>query len=129
MAALMAWSTSRESCTVDEPFHLVRGLSYVWTRDARLSYAHPPLAHLIAALPASMAGPRDDLRAYEGYERGDVSSIAVDYVDARYEVFAAQLAKARLVMIGITVALGLYLYAFTWSRFGRNTARFALLFY
>ena len=48
------------SATQDEAVHLVAGYSYWRTRDFRINPEHPPLAKLIAALPALAINPRLD---------------------------------------------------------------------
>jgi len=48
------------SATQDEAVHLVAGYSYWRTRDFRINPEHPPLAKLIAALPALAIKPRLD---------------------------------------------------------------------
>ena len=41
-----AWATRLDSLTIDEPYHLVAGVSYVRTGDYRLNPEHPPLVKL-----------------------------------------------------------------------------------
>ncbi|MGB8536112.1 MAG: glycosyltransferase family 39 protein [Acidobacteriaceae bacterium] len=44
------WATSLDGFTVDEPYHIAAGASYVRWGDYRLNPEHPPLVKLIAAL-------------------------------------------------------------------------------
>jgi hypothetical protein len=44
------WSTSLDGFTIDEPYHIAAGASYVRWGDYRLNPEHPPLVKLIAGL-------------------------------------------------------------------------------
>ncbi|WP_395377203.1 phospholipid carrier-dependent glycosyltransferase [Marinicella sp. W31] len=46
------WGTRLDSFTVDEPYHVVSGISYVQTGDFRLNPEHPPLTKLWVGLLA-----------------------------------------------------------------------------
>ncbi|WP_223789275.1 ArnT family glycosyltransferase [Marinicella meishanensis] len=63
LAVLRSWYGTRlDSFTVDEPFHMVAGISYVQTGDFRLNPEHPPLSKLWVGWLA----PDDfSLRAFE----------------------------------------------------------------
>ena len=52
--SLMLGSALSRSLTVDEPMHIVRGVSYWQTGEGRLSYAHPPLNNVLTALPGAL---------------------------------------------------------------------------
>ncbi|HYU33256.1 MAG TPA: hypothetical protein VEW48_13935 [Thermoanaerobaculia bacterium] len=49
------WATRLDGMTLDEPYHIASGVSYVRTGDFRLNPEHPPLVKLWvgAALPRS----------------------------------------------------------------------------
>ncbi|NVB37562.1 hypothetical protein G6O69_06940 [Pseudenhygromyxa sp. WMMC2535] len=52
ICGVLSWTSERgRTLTADEPLHLIRGQAWLWTYDAQLSYAHPPLANVITALP------------------------------------------------------------------------------
>lgn len=54
---LILWTSERgRSLTADEPLHMVRGQVWLWKGTARLSYAHPPLANVLTALPHAGKG-------------------------------------------------------------------------
>lgn len=44
------WSTSLDSFTIDEPYHITAGATYLRRGDFRINPEHPPLVKLIAAL-------------------------------------------------------------------------------
>jgi len=48
---LLFFSVSDKSATSDEPFHISRGVSALYSGDFRMSVAHPPLINLISATP------------------------------------------------------------------------------
>nr|HID12548.1 hypothetical protein [Anaerolineae bacterium] len=58
-----------QSPTMDEPFHLARGIAYWRTGDLRLQYEHPPLSHALSgallALESDLPSPTD----LKGWER------------------------------------------------------------
>lgn len=47
------WGTRLDGFTVDEPWHVVAGVSYVRTGDFRLNPEHPPLVKLVAGAAQS----------------------------------------------------------------------------
>ena len=47
---ISASSVWQKSTTWDEPFHLTAGVTQLQTGDPRLSFDHPPLAQIIAAI-------------------------------------------------------------------------------
>src|ERR1700730_8289876 len=44
------WATSLDGFTIDEPYHIAAGASYLRWGDYRLNPEHPPLVKLIAGL-------------------------------------------------------------------------------
>jgi hypothetical protein len=50
------WATSLDGFTVDEPYHIAAGATYLRLGDYRANPEHPPLVKLVAALaePASV---------------------------------------------------------------------------
>jgi len=49
--AMLFHSAGKKSATSDEPFHIARGVSALFSGDFRLSVAHPPLVNLLCAAP------------------------------------------------------------------------------
>lgn len=58
--SLLAWNARRQSPTIDEPAHLVAGISYWKTGRFDLYAVNPPLVRLVAALPVLGMSPRLD---------------------------------------------------------------------
>lgn len=118
MVAAMGHAALRDSPTIDEPNHLVRGLAF-WWGDARLSLAHPPLANALQAIPGVLMGAADvDFARLPGWEQQEIFLTASAYFRADYERARAALVASRFVTILITLLLGIYLHrlALRWGR-------------
>ena len=59
-ATLLAWQAWRYSPTIDEPAHLVAGLSHWKFGRFELYRVNPPLVRLVAALPMLLVDPKTD---------------------------------------------------------------------
>src|SRR5690348_10074181 len=59
-AALLAWQAYRYSPTIDEPAHLVAGISHWKFGRFDLYRVNPPLVRLVAALPMLVVDPKTD---------------------------------------------------------------------
>ena len=118
-----------ESPTMDEPNHLVRGLAYWWQGDTRLSYAHPPLADALMALPVAITEPAVDLSALPGWDQAQVEVLAREYMVEDFGRARRQILLARHVPVVFCLLLGLYLYLFCSSLYDRRVALWALGLY
>jgi hypothetical protein len=49
--ALLVSSARKKSITKDEPYHIARGVSALFSGDFRMSVEHPPLINMVCALP------------------------------------------------------------------------------
>lgn len=116
LIALLLQGAWHSSVTVDEPGHLVAGLSYL--RSATFSFykVNPPLTRLIAAAPASMMRPEVDWsKAYsaDAASRHEFSFGRHFYrwnADRGRELFfAARVALIPFALLGAVVC-------FQWSR-------------
>jgi len=125
MGLLLVHAALTQSPTIDEPNHLTRGMAYLTTGESKLSYAHPPLANLLQAVPGALLGAPVDFTAANGWEEAEVERLARHYFRADYESARRALVAGRLVTAAITLLLGLYLYRFA-LRFGRLRAVLAL---
>lgn len=87
----------------------MRGLAFWQERDARLSYAHPPLMNALAALPAlPLSEPR--IAEQPGWREHSTPRVATAYLREHYARARAQIERARLAMALVTLALLAYLY-------------------
>ncbi|TKD07933.1 phospholipid carrier-dependent glycosyltransferase [Polyangium fumosum] len=118
-----------DSPTMDEPVHLVRGLSYWWLGDTRLGYAHPPLADALLALPAALLGARVALTSFPAWADADTGKLAEQYFTAHWAAARAELVVARHVNVLFSFLLGLYVFRFARRRAGDHAALFALGLY
>ncbi|MCH8478678.1 MAG: glycosyltransferase family 39 protein, partial [Wenzhouxiangella sp.] len=108
--------TRLDSFTIDEPWHIVAGTSYVRTGDWRLNPEHPPLPKLWvgAWMPEYLlALPPLELLGDKTQERDHVERIV--YLDN--DALAVQ-QRARLAMFAFNGLLLLLLGLLTWRIFG-----------
>jgi len=113
MAALSVW---QKSTTWDEPFHLTAGVTQLQSGDPRLSFDHPPLARLIAALPAlfmSIDSVADNMGM--AWQQADLISAPNSFLGT---IEDRLLWPARLTMLLFSVLLGWLLYLWGTQLFG-----------
>jgi 4-amino-4-deoxy-L-arabinose transferase-like glycosyltransferase len=122
MGAILAHSAYRRSPVVDEPLHLTRGLAWWWTGDTRLSYAHPPLANLWCALPGALLLEPQDLRAWPGWQEGDVVALAQRLFTVTGEAGRRALLWGRLMTALLALLTAAYLFLRLRQAFGWWTA-------
>jgi 4-amino-4-deoxy-L-arabinose transferase-like glycosyltransferase len=115
--------TRLDSFTIDEPWHIVAGASYVETGDWRLNPEHPPLTKLWvgAFMPGLLVLPPFAPLADKMQERDFVEKAVYFGNDAR-----AVQQRARLAMWALNGALLLLAGALVWHVFG-GIAAVALL--
>src|SRR6516164_7924098 len=63
-AGLLAWQAWRYSPTIDEPGHLVAGMSHWKFGRFDLYRVNPPLVRLVAALPMLVVDPKTDWSSF-----------------------------------------------------------------
>ncbi len=118
-----------DSPTMDEPVHLVRGLSYFWVGDTRLGYAHPPLADALLALPAALAGKTADLTSFPAWATANTGDLAEQYFTAHWAEARAQLVMARHVSVFFSFLLAIYVFRFARRNAGDRAALVSLGLY
>ena len=119
------WATSLDGFTIDEPYHIAAGASYVRWGDYRLNPEHPPLVKLIAGLavpsgvlhlaPLRLLSEKEQERQYTQKAVFLDSDSAWVHRRAR----AALLTFNLLLLAALTVVL--------WRLFGAGIALLALL--
>ncbi len=119
------WATSLDGFTIDEPYHIAAGASYVRWGDYRVNPEHPPLVKLIAGLveppsvlhlaPLRVLSEKDQERQYTQKAVFLDSDSVVVHRRAR----AALLAFNTLLLAALTLLL--------WRIFGSGIALAALL--
>lgn len=110
MGVVMEIDLRRDSPTLDEKNHLIRGLALLWTGDARLSSSHPPAANLLQALPGALRGAPLDLTRVPGWDAADVGAVGRAWLAHDYERARGDIMAGRRVTLGLALALGLGLY-------------------
>jgi len=129
MGALLSHAALLESPTIDEPNHVMRGLAFLSTGDARLSVAHPPLGNLAQGVPGYLLDRPIDVESLRGWDNGwNVGSVLQSYFARDYERARTALVGGRLITALLTVLLGVYLYFFS-LRWGRKRALYTVLLY
>jgi hypothetical protein len=125
----LLWTSERSrSPTIDEPLHLIRGLAIWSAGDTRLSFAHPPLANALAALPA-LGDPDVDVEELGGWERANLRAVAEAHFHADYGAAREKLHRARIAIMISSLLLGGILYAWCTTRWGERTGLIALSLY
>ncbi len=119
------WATSLDGFTIDEPYHIAAGASYVRWGDYRLNPEHPPLVKLIAglAVPPSvlhLTPPR--LLSEKGQEREYTQkAVFLESDSARVRI------RARAALLAFNTLLLGVLGWLLWRIFGPGIALTALL--
>ncbi|MGD1993761.1 MAG: glycosyltransferase family 39 protein [Anaerolineae bacterium] len=127
----MAVSSAQKSAAFDETYHLVSGYAYLRTGDPRLSWEHPPVAQVLAALPLLA---RDDLAAFPidhpAWQAADSEAFVDDYLWVDNRSRAPQLIWAgRWPLMGLNVLFGLALFAAIRTTIGEPAAWVGLLLF
>jgi hypothetical protein len=127
MSGLLVDSAFRRSPTSDEPYHLIRGLSFWWTGSSQLSYAHPPLANAVTSIPSALFFEKTDFTEYPAWNEGKVERLSNAYFVKYYKSKARlQLIISRIMMAVLGVLLGAYLFFLCRRHWGWWTAVIAL---
>lgn len=114
-AGLLAYSATTHSPTVNEPGHLVAGLSYWEFGRFEVYRVNPPLTRLIAALPVMAAGYEVDWGAfYEGPGARPEFALGADFIKANGERSIWLFTIARWACIPISLIGAMF--CFTWAK-------------
>ena len=126
----------QKSPTVDEPVHLLSGYANLKWGDYRANPEHPPLAKMWAALPLLFMNVNDPRPTSADWDRIPTASPrALHTVNVASQLLfidndaESLFFYAKLMMITLAVALGIFI--FKWSRelFGLSGALASLFFY
>jgi len=118
----------QESETIDEGAHLVAGYSYWKTHDFRLTPTHPPLAHLLSALPLLLLQP-DFSPDAEAWRQAEDYAIARQFLYENRVDADTLLMAGRLMTVLVTLSFGAVLAGWTRKRFGTAAGLFALFLF
>jgi Dolichyl-phosphate-mannose-protein mannosyltransferase len=119
------WATSLDGFTIDEPYHIAAGASYVRWGDYRLNPEHPPLVKLIAglAVPPSVLHltPLRLLNEKEQEREYTQKAVFLESDSARVR------SRARAALLGFNTVLLSALALLLWRIFGSGIALATLL--
>ncbi|MDQ3332738.1 MAG: glycosyltransferase family 39 protein [Planctomycetota bacterium] len=114
-AGLLAYAATRHSPTLNEPGHLVAGLSYWEFGRFEVYRVNPPLTRLVAALPVLAAGYKMDWsQFYDGPGARPEFALGSDFVKANGERSIWLFTIARWVCIPFSLLGGTF--CFLWGR-------------
>jgi len=114
-AGLLAYSATQHSPTMDEPAHLMAGLSHWKFERFDLYCVNPPLVKMIAALPVIAVGYKEDWSGfYEGPGVRSEFSMGRNFVETNQDRSLWLFTIARWACIPISLAGGAF--CFLWSR-------------
>src|SRR5688572_14066242 len=127
MAAQLLLSSSRNSATYDEQYHIAIGLYYLRNGDPGLIPPHPPFIAVLATLP--LLANRN--LVVPSRESGASSVSNLEYSDQlvwRLNPNGPSIvARTRLPIIGLTLLLAVTVYAWTRELFGPISGLLALM--
>lgn len=125
---LLGWSASCHSPTVDEPGHLVAGISHWEFGRYELYRVNPPLVRMVAVLPVLIAGYEPDWSSFQAHPGArPVFAMGGNFVAAngRRTLWLTTLARWACIPLSLIGALVCYV----WARdlYGSGAGLLALL--
>lgn len=114
-AAMLAWIAYRCSPTIDEPAHLVAGISHWKFGRFDLYRVNPPLVRLVAALPMLLVEPKTDWSSFSEapYARPEFT-IGTTFANSNGFVIFWYFTLCRWMCIPLSLAGGWFCYC--WAR-------------
>lgn len=114
-AGLLAYSATRHSPTLNEPGHLVAGLTHWEFGRFEVYCVNPPLVHYVAAIPVLIAGYEPDWSGiYDSRGARPEFSMGENFIRANGERSIWLFTIARWACIPFSLIGGLF--CFAWSR-------------
>ena len=100
------WSTSLDSFTIDEPYHIAAGATYLRWGDFRINPEHPPLVKLVVALaePASVLHVAPFIPLNDKYQERVYTQTAV-YKDSDFHRVQRHARFAMISWNGLLLAM------------------------
>ena len=127
-AGLLAYSATTHSPTMNEPGHLVAGLSYWEFGRFDVYRVNPPLTRAIAALPVIAAGYEADWSSfYEGPGARPEFAMGADFIKANGERSIWLFTIARWACIPISLIGALFCFAWAKELYGTIAGLAALV--
>lgn len=124
---LLAWGALVHSPTLNEPGHLVAGVSYWQFGRFDVYRVNPPLVRLVAALPVVLAEPATDWRSfYVGAGSRPEFELGRDFVAANGDRAFRYMTLARWACIPLSLLGGYICYRWAGTLYGERAAILAL---
>jgi hypothetical protein len=115
MGLIQAWE---DSLTIDESLYAASGSTAWRQRDLRINYEHPPLAKLLAALPAELFAEVQVPLDTGAWGEGSQWRLAYEMVQANNQEIQRVTFLYRVVPVLIAAFLGVLLYLLGRDLFG-----------
>ena len=126
--ALLCWKSQKwNSVTVDEFAHLPAGYFYWQTKNFILYSENPPLVKLLSSLPLLWMKPKPKLEFYSYNLIQDSWLYGTDFMLKNTNHYLKIFERARAVIIFLGMVLGLLVYLFSRSHYGRLGGIFSLM--
>ncbi len=123
LMAQMTLSSVRQSAAFDETYHLVSGYAYLHTGSPRLSWEHPPVPQVLAALPLLRKALAPFPTEHPGWQAGNAEAFVDDYLWVDNAAIAPTLIEAgRVSLMMLTAVFGLALFAALFTLVGEPAA-------
>ncbi|HVS21343.1 MAG TPA: glycosyltransferase family 39 protein [Pyrinomonadaceae bacterium] len=128
MSVNLLTAISRKSITNDEVVHIPAGYYHLVAGDFQLNNEHPPLVKMWAALPLLFVQPEEPSPADEPIANSAEKTWGFDeeFWHANRARFLAISFWPRVIMVPVTIALGVFIFAFARTLFGARGAVFAV---
>ena len=129
--ALVLWAAAMNSVTFDENFHVPAGAFIAARRNFEISFAQPPLAKTLCALPALALGAQlpPDSTVPRGPAAIPEAQVGEAFMRLNAVRFHALYFAARCVTLLFSLALGWLVWRFARRLHGPRGARLALALY
>lgn len=127
---LLVWQASKNSPTIDEPGHLVAGVSYLEYWDFDLYSVNPPLTKMIAAIPSRFMDLKFDWHHWDrAIGARPEGSVGRDFFYANGTKASDCLFAARLMMLPFSWLGAAGCYYLATKLYGRLAGCAALIFW
>jgi hypothetical protein len=124
---LLAWGAYVHSPTLNEPGHLVAGISYWKSGHFDVYSVNPPLVRLVAAVPAMLAGAKTDWRSYTaGKGARPECSMGEDFAAANGKRFFWLVTLSRWACIPFSLVGACVCYLWAKELYGARSGLFSL---
>ena len=115
-----------QSLTMDEPFHLIRGVAYWRTGDLRLQYEHPPLSHALSGVFLALEPDIPSPVGLKGWDRASCIDVTRHLLREPGWPLEQALFLGRYASLALGLALAALVCRWAGELFGREAGLAAL---